>query len=121
MAIEQTRNQADPATRTRLGQNRLLAVLGTAVFGVAASMARPKGAAAAPYPCHGARDCNCCTAGGSCCVSGCSDYYDACGAGTHCWSVNIDVGGGCHHLYSCCDYNDGGGLCICSGDNGVYC
>jgi len=86
-----------------------------AVFGVAASMARPKAtAAAATYPCSGPRDCNCC-------VSGCSDYNGACGSGVHCWTHQENIGGGCYHLYSCCDYNDGGGLCVCLGDKGVYC
>lgn len=120
MALEQTARTPDPAAWTRPGRGRLLAALGTAVFGVAASMARPKGAAAAPYPCHGGPNCSCCSAG-VCCASNCPDYYDACGTGTHCWSHSDDVGGGCYHLYSCCDYHEGGGLCICSGDNGVYC
>ncbi len=121
MAIEPTRRHAAPADRPRLERSRLLAALGTAVFGIAASMARPKGAAAAPYPCGGAPTCDCCSYG-SCCVSGCSDAYGYCGAGTHCWSVSVDAGGGCYHLYSCCDYYQyGSSLCICSGDNGVYC
>jgi len=44
MAIEPTRRHAAPADRPRLERSRLLAALGTAVFGIAASMARPKGA-----------------------------------------------------------------------------
>lgn len=96
--------------RSRFGRNRFLAVVGGALFGLAATLsgrAEPAWAACgSSHPCHGFGRC-CCCSGTVCCQSNCKRLYGLCGQ-HGCWTVCNGVG----NLFQCCDWQSNN-PCIC--------
>jgi hypothetical protein len=97
--------------RVPFGRNRLAALLGGAVAGVAvAAWSAEPATAAAPPPCRGPDSCSGCSTYGTC--PNCTPYIGACDS-DECWVV-CQSGS----LIACCDYSQNGVFCVCRTDQG---
>lgn len=98
--------------RVPLGRNRLAALVGGAVAGVAvAAWSAEPAMAGEPYPCAGPGSCSGCTSFGRC--PGCTPHLGLCDE-DECWVVCLPSGA----LVACCDYNQNGRFCVCRTDQG---
>jgi hypothetical protein len=104
---------APPAAPTGVPRRRAMAFVGAFVFAIASGRLFAGTAYAAPCGCYGFDTCDCC-AQNQCCEKGCTSYYGA--YATSCWT-------GCCNgkKVLCCDWQNGGSKCICSGTTGANC
>lgn len=111
--METEQNRRGDQIMTSLGRNRLLGVLGAALFGLVVRAATPQAAAASPYGCEGASECPCCS-GSQSCESGHTPNTDgACPGGGQCWVSYTTV---LCNAVTCCDWNSPSYTtpCICA-------
>jgi hypothetical protein len=100
-------------------RSRFLASAGSAMFAVMGYqlLGGARQAAAAhgnpPQCCGPSGVCHCCSSG-VCCTSGCRNRVGDCPNGGQCWNCCGKCQDGRAFIYSCCDFRESGGPCICA-------
>lgn len=112
--------QRTTKSRAVVTRRKVLGAIGAGMFGVAARAFVPATTKAADYPCYGPASCPDCS--GASCPSCDRPAYTCSQGDGHCWEVQGgSAGPGCWYYYSCCDWYDGGNLCVCTGYLGIVC